>query len=146
MKQICEICSKSNSRTTYKERFNMILCDSCLLMCKKHDFHYIPPKGEVHYDNEGNIICHICGRSFKKLSEHIRTKHHMDKDTYKEKFGLNRSVRLTGTNFIPNITNDITKYSSNTRFKEGHKKASKPKRLQTLKNRTGLKYNTKNNY
>lgn len=145
MKCICEICGKSNSRTRYTERFDMILCDSCLLMCKKHEFHYIPPKGEVHYDNKGSIICHVCGRSFKKLSEHIRTKHHMDKDAYKAKFGLNRSAKLTGTNFIPNVTNDITQYNLNTRFKEGHKKSSKPKRLQTIKNRTGIKYNTKNN-
>ena len=69
----------------------------------------------------------------------------MDKDVYKAKFGLNRSAKLTGTNFIPNVTNDITQYNLNTRFKEGHKKSSKPKRLQTIKNRTGIKYNTKNN-
>ena len=38
-----------------------------------------------------------------------------------------------------NISNDITKYSEATRFKKGHKKASKTKRLQTIKNRRKIK-------
>lgn len=136
---ICEICGRSNKKTKYTDKFDKVLCDSCLLMCKKHEFHYIPTLGEVHYDEKGNIICHVCGRAFKKLTEHIKFKHGMDKDTYKEKFGLNRTCRLTGTNFVPNISNDITKYSEATRFKKGHKKASKTKRLQTIKNRRKIK-------
>ena len=144
MGHICEICGRSNNRTKYQEKFELILCDSCLRMCKKYKFYYIPPKGEIHYDNEGNIICHCCGRSFKKLSEHIKTKHHMSKDRYKEEFGLNRTAKLTGTNFpMPTIVSDITEISKAYRFKQGHKKSNKSKRLQTIKNRTGLKYNTK---
>ena len=77
MKLVCEICGRSNNRTKYKEEFDMILCDSCVIMCKKYKFHYIPPLGEIHYDDKGNIICHICGRSFKKLTEHIKFKHNM---------------------------------------------------------------------
>ncbi|MBQ3422460.1 MAG: MucR family transcriptional regulator [Romboutsia sp.] len=88
-------------------------------------------------------ICEICGRSFKKLSEHLKYKHHIDNNTYKERFGLNRTTKLTGNNFIPNITNDITKYSIDTRFEKGHKESAKKRRLQTVKNRIGSKYNVK---
>lgn len=140
MKRVCEICGRSNDRTNYKDEFDMILCDSCLIMCKKHKLHYIPPNGEIHYDSEGNVICHVCGRSFKKLTEHIKFKHGMDKEAYKEKFELNRNCKLTGKNFIPNIMNDITEYSEKTRFKEGHKNSKKTRRLQSIKNRTGMKY------
>lgn len=139
MKDVCSICGKSNKRTSYKEQLNMILCDSCYKMCQKYKYHYIPPKGEIHYDCDGNIICHICGRSFKKLSVHIKTKHNMDNKTYKEIFGLNRTVSLTGTNFIKNVTTDITKYSANTMFKKGHTKSRKPKRLQALKGKSKTK-------
>ena len=47
---ICEICGRSNKKTKYTDKFDKVLCDSCLLMCKKHEFNYIPPLGEVHYD------------------------------------------------------------------------------------------------
>ena len=139
MKLVCEICGRSNNRTKYKEEFDMILCDSCVIMCKKYKFHYIPPLGEIHYDDKGNIICHICGRSFKKLTEHIKFKHNIHKEDYKEKFGLNRTCKLTGTNFIPNIIVDITQYSTETRFKNEHQKSTKTKRLQTIKNRKKIK-------
>lgn len=143
---ICNICGRSNNRTKYFLEYDNTLCDSCLLMYKKYPVIYIPPKGELHYAEDGSILCHVCGRGFKKLTEHIKNKHGLTKEKYKEKFGLNRTCKLTGTNFIPNITVDVTKHSHKTRFKKGHKKSSKSKRLQTIKNRTGMKYNKKLEY
>ena len=143
IKHVCEICGKRNTKTFYNEKFEMILCDSCLVMCKLHKFNYIPPEGEIHYDDEGNIICHICGRGFKKLSQHIRYKHHISNSEYKEKFGLNRTARLTGKNYIaPPVNNDIRDFSKNSRFEKGHKKSSKTRRLQAIKNKTAIKHNT----
>ena len=144
MSCVCDVCGRSNYKTKYRDKFEMTLCDSCLLMCKRYKFHYIPPLGEIHYDEEGNMICHVCGRSFKKLSEHIRAKHHMTNGEYKKKFELNRTAKLTGTNFTkPIIVNDITEYSRESRFKPGHKKSSKTRRLQALKNRAAIKKKTK---
>lgn len=132
----CECCGKINTRTKLHKESGEVLCECCIKMHKLHPIIYIPPKGEVHYDKEGNIICHICGRSFKKLAGHIKSKHHIDNDTYRELFGLNRTQGLTGKNFIPNITVDITTVSKPTHFKKGHKKSSVTKREQAKKNRT----------
>lgn len=130
----CNICGKTNKKISYYSELNEVLCESCYKMCKKYPFKYIPPAGEIHYDNDGSILCHVCGRSFKKLSTHISSKHNMTTDEYREKFGLNRNSKLTGKNFIPNITVDITTVSKNTRFYEGHKiNSDKTKRLQGIK-------------
>lgn len=132
---ICSCCGRSNKRTKYFDEYDCILCDSCLLMYKKYPIHYIPPMGEIHHDSEGNIICHVCGRSFKKLSIHIQSKHKLSTSEYKEKFGLNRGSSLTGKNFKSNICVDVTTVSANTRFTKGHTKSKCPRRLQAKKNR-----------
>ena len=138
---ICSCCGRSNKRTKFFNEYKEILCDSCVKMYKLHDKKYIPPKGEVHYDEDGNFICHICGRSFKKLAGHIKSKHKLNNDEYKKMFELNRSQSLTGKNFIPNITVDITKVSYDTRFKCGHRKSSVKRRMQAAKNKKLYKVN-----
>ena len=142
---VCEICQRSNSKTRYSKTFEKVLCDSCYLMCKRHPVVYIPPEGEIHYDDEGNILCHVCGRGFKKLAEHIKHKHKMTTDEYREEFGLNRTASLIGKNFIGNVPTEdfIIKYCHN-RFKKGHSyNKNKSKRLQAIKSRIGMKYNKK---
>lgn len=133
--ETCEICGRSNKKTRYSVEYDSILCDSCLLMVKKHPVIYCPPKGEIHYDKDGNILCHICGRGFKKLSEHLKFKHHISTSEYKEKFSLNRTAKLTGKNFIPNITIDVSENRNCTQFKVGHKHSKKERRLQAKLNR-----------
>lgn len=43
---------------------------------------------EISYDHEGKPICHICGKSFKKLMTHVWQKHNMSAYDYKKTFGL----------------------------------------------------------
>lgn len=132
----CECCGKNKKRVCWSEEYEKNLCDSCWKMYKHHPVKYIPPKGEVHYDEEGNFICHECGRSFKKLSGHIKARHNLSNDEYREKYELNRSQGLTGKNFVPNIVVDITTVSSDTRFKLGHKYGTIKRRAQAVKNKT----------
>ena len=133
---ICEFCGRTNKQTTYNNEYKTVLCDSCRIMFKKHPMVYIPPVGEIHYDKDGNIICRVCGRSFKKLSLHLKTKHRMSTCEYKETFGLNRTSKLTGKNFIPNIIVDVTTVNHINRFEKGHTKSvNKTRRLQAFKNK-----------
>lgn len=50
--------------------------------------HPLPPVGEIHYDDEGRPICHICGKAFNKLMTHVYYKHGMTALEYKKEFGL----------------------------------------------------------
>ena len=98
----------------------------------------LAPKGEIWYDKDGKIKCHICGRSFNKLSSHIVQVHNISSSEYKEMFELNKGQKLTSKAMEEYFRNkprtDITKHSSKTRFKKGHKSARKGDRvrLQTI--------------
>ena len=105
-----------------------------------------PPKGEVWYDQNGKIICHICGKSFNKLSSHIVQVHNINSNEYKEMFELKRGQKLTSKAMEEYFRNkprtDITKHSSKTKFKNGHispRKGTKA-RLQTILERP-IEYN-----
>lgn len=101
----------------------------------------LPPKGEVWYDDKDKIICHICGKSFNKLSTHIIQAHNITSGKYKEMFELNKTQKLTSKSMEEYFRNkprtDITKHSLETRFKNGHTSCRKGEqaRLQTILNR-----------
>lgn len=97
-----------------------------------------PPKGEIWYDKNGKVICHICGKSFNKLSSHLVQQHNINAHDYKEIFELKRTAKLTSKTMQEYFKNkprkDITQYSHKTRFKEGKQSVLKGKkqRLQTI--------------
>ena len=109
----------------------------------------LPSKGEIWYDENGKIICHVCGRSFNKLSSHLVQAHNISSSEYKEMFELNRGQKLTSKSMEEYFRNkprkDITKYSMETRFKDKHKSPRKGKkaRLQTILENP-IKYKKKN--
>ena len=43
----------------------------------------------------GMRICHICGNAYIKLQSHIYHSHHISKNEYCDKFGLDRKTRMT---------------------------------------------------
>lgn len=51
--------------------------------------------GILAYDEiEGKIQCHVCGRWFFYLFPHLRWKHELTLDEYREDYGLNRTQPL----------------------------------------------------
>lgn len=54
-----------------------------------------PHFGEVVYDKQGNPVCHICGKGFKKLLTHVWQKHELSGNEYKETFGLEKKKGIT---------------------------------------------------
>lgn len=55
----------------------------------------IPNPGEIKYDDRGFVVCHICGRAFKRLGSHLRESHDMTIADYKEAFGLCNCAKTT---------------------------------------------------
>lgn len=137
VKLICKECGKAKNRVSYYEKYKCNLCYTCFKGFEKFPFHHIPPAGEIHYDEEGRILCHICGRGFNSLTPHLRDKHGMTKDEYKEQFGLNR-----GTSLVSEKTKEKLRQSEGCKninekrgplFQKGHTMSKKPRRLQTYK-------------
>ena len=141
----CENCGKQKPITRAREQFNnKILCDSCFVSFKKYPDEYIPPKGEIHYNSEGKVICHICGRAFNKLGYHISQCHDMSIDEYKEEFGLNRRAKITSealSKVFKDLSSNNLRRNKGRTFQKGHKESAKARRLQARKNRLNTTYN-----
>lgn len=148
MELTCDDCGRKNHRVKYYDDFEAKLCQSCFRTWRDNPVKYIPPVGEIHFDDEGKLICHICGRSYHKLGAHIKQKHDISTDKYKEKFGLNRGAKLTSKSvqdvFRKNTANLENLTKNRIPFKKGHSASKGQKRrLQTIKDRTGTHYKTK---
>ena len=97
----------------------------------------LPKYGEVKYDYRGYPICHICGKSFKKLLSHVWQKHGLTAYEYKKQFGLDttKGIIYEGTrkklqksvsrhyNLV--VIKNLIKGGEKTRFKEGSKGRTK---------------------
>ena len=53
-----------------------------------------PDYGRVVHDIHGKIVCHVCGRSYRQLTNTHLNGHDLTADEYKERFGLNRKTAL----------------------------------------------------
>ena len=143
--KICKECGRRNSRVRFKKKFKKTLCETCYKTYKDNPVKYIPPAGEIHFDSEGKLICHICGRSYDKLTIHILCKHKLGSSEYKEKFQLNRTQSL-----VSEKLKEVYRKNKNLEnihlyrkpLGKGNNNAKKPRRLQYIKKVTGIKRNT----
>jgi hypothetical protein len=88
----CEDCGTTEGRIINSTKHGRALCKNCYQTRNLYGdfkFHELPAKGVIEYDEEGNPICHICGRASKKLMGHVRQKHNITAYDYKKEFGLN---------------------------------------------------------
>jgi hypothetical protein len=131
---ICEDCGTSEGRIINSIKHGKTLCRNCYqtrALYGNFKFHDLPPSGVIVYNDEGNPICHICGRAYKKLMGHVRQKHDMTAYEYKKEFGLNTthsvmcksSVELARKHNLENydtvVTKNLIACGKQTRFTKG---------------------------
>ena len=76
------------------------LCQACYrYFYNGGEEHPLPQPGTIQKDDRGYVICHICGRSYKRLGSHVKESHEMTITQYKEMFGLCRRSRTTEDNY-----------------------------------------------
>ena len=104
MKQ-CQMCGGNNT-TTGK------YCNACYSYLRKHPEgdYPLPPKGVIHYASNGDPICHICGQAHRKLGNHIRFKHNITQNEYRDMFKLYHNTRLSNYEYIVNMSQINNKY------------------------------------
>lgn len=102
----CPIC-KDPIDTTGK------YCQKCYDYLKKHPegLYPLPPKGEIHYANNGDPICHICGKAIRKLGNHIALAHKMPQHEYREMFGLYHNTKLANSDYQETMRKYNEQYS-----------------------------------
>lgn len=134
-------CSECGKRITNKIYPNNT-CQACY-----NYFHQggtvspLPAKGTIAHDYRGYVVCHICGRAYKKLGSHVKESHAMTSSEYKEIFGLCNNARTTESNYSSRMRSFAYQYKmpqklretgKNTRIKPGekHLRYGKKSRLQ----------------
>lgn len=141
MAGICKKCGKETN-TLYASN----LCQGCYRYYKDGGTDNVPPpEGVIKYDKRGYIICHICGRAYKRLGSHVRESHGMTISEYKYKYGLCESSKTTEHNYSlkmhnyaieNNMPQQLVEKGRMTRFKKGEKaRLGKPVRLQECLNK-----------
>lgn len=140
----CTKCGKLIQTKIYPEG----TCQSCYNYYHKGGTdNPTPPKGKIAYDHRGCVICHICGRAYKRLGSHIKESHGMSIAEYKEKFELCNNAKTTEKNYSEHMHKLAYKYEmpkrlqetgKSTRIKKGErdKRLGKKVRLQECLDRS----------
>lgn len=148
---ICKSCEKNICGKTYPGG----LCQGCYIYFRHGgEVHEPPPAGTIQKDDNGYVICHICGKSYRRLGSHVRESHDMTVAEYKETFGLCRSAKTTEMSYSNKMHNYsynrgtpemLIKAGINTRIKPGDStmRKNKPVRLQEVLNKRNRTINRK---
>lgn len=118
--------------------------------------------GIIEFDDMGNPVCEICGKSFKRVLTHVRQKHDMTERDYKIKFGFDLKKGICSKfsselsriavedNYDRVVVQNLNKKGKSTRFKKGDKGRTKDqvseqtrimlkKRLETAEMKEAMK-------
>lgn len=157
----CKFCGKEQSRP-----LSQGYCVSCYQYFVMHgyDTWYKSQFGELARVNDENSkqygwpICHICGRAYTKLQQHIWYSHDLTKKEYCDKFGIDRNINMTSEEYNKkmhdyalenNMDEQLKKAGKKTRFKKGHdiRYERSPMTMERLKEtgRTTIHKNRLNN-
>lgn len=127
----CSFCKKDVARLSKG------YCVSCYqyFILHKYDTWYPSQYGELARVNKIDSnqyqmpICHICGRAYTKLQQHIWYAHNMTKDEYCDKYGLDRKINMTTPVYNKkmhdyalyyNMDEQLKRTGLKTRFQKGH--------------------------
>ena len=92
---ICLSCNKD-----VNELYSEGLCPSCYRYFKDGGtINPLPDAGTIAYDERGYVVCHICGKAYRRLGTHVAQAHDMTIKTYKERFGLCNNAKTTEANY-----------------------------------------------
>lgn len=137
MTYTCKFCGKVQKRSKV---YPNELCQGCYKYF--HDggtINPLPSRGEIARDSRGFVVCHICGRAYKRLGSHIRESHGMTIAEYKEMFGLCSNSRTTEHEYSElmrrhaienNMPEQLLAAGFNTRIKTGETRLRKGKQVR----------------
>lgn len=114
----------------------------------------MPEPGIIGYDNRGYVVCHICGKAYRRLGTHVAQAHDMTIKAYKERFGLCNNAKTTERTYSQRMHDYAYQYNmpeqlritgADTRIKPGenHLRLGKPVRLQEKMRLARMLYESK---
>lgn len=136
-----KIHCKECGRLIDTSRYNG-MCQSCYVYFRNGGkVNPIPEPGRIEYDYRGYVVCHICGKAYKRLGSHVKEFHNISIEEYKKQFGLCARAKTTEKSYSDmmslsakknNMDKQLIEAGKNTRIKKGDvsKRANKEVRLQ----------------
>ena len=104
----CSQCGKHIPTKIYPDN----TCQSCYLYYLHGGTdNPVPPPGRITHDHRGYVICHICGRAYKRLGSHVKEWHNMSIAEYKAQFELCNNAKTTENNYSKHMHNLAYKYN-----------------------------------
>lgn len=105
----CKECGK------FTDRSYAGMCQGCYNYFKNGGtVNPLPEHGRIKYDEDGKVICHICGRAYTRLGSHVRESHDMTIEEYKNEFGLCKRTKTTESSYSRMMHN----YAKENKFDE----------------------------
>ncbi len=94
--------------------------------------------GTVEYNSEGNPICELCGKGFRKVISHVWQHHEMTGKEYKQMFGfdskkgivnreLAETLRQNVLNHYDDVIIPLIENGKKSRYKQGQEGRTKDK-------------------
>jgi hypothetical protein len=127
----CKFCGKDTTHDNHYTGY----CQGCYNYFRNGGtINPLPQKGVITKDHRGYIVCHICGKAYKRLGSHIKESHNMAIAEYKEEFELCNNAKTTEDSYSQHMHNLAYKYNMPEMLKEAGKatrikKGEKDKRL-----------------
>lgn len=111
---VCRLCGKIIDRLYPGD-----ICQGCYNYFRKGGTtNPIPNRGEIALDERGFVICHICGRAYKRLGSHIKESHSLTIAEYKETFGLCNNAKTTEHSYSMKMRENAYRYGMPQRLRE----------------------------
>ena len=108
---VCSECGKHMNRSYFG------MCQGCYHYFKNGGFVYpLPEHGRIEHDEDGKVICHICGRSYTRLGSHVKESHDMSIEEHKKKFGLCKRAKTTESSYSHMMHNYAKEYKMDERL------------------------------
>ena len=106
-------------------------CQACYkyFITQGKDVYPLPSVGKIEYTESGDCICHICGKAYRKLGDHVTQAHEMTAREYFKKFKINCShanasnityrTHMRDIQKPYTISDNLLEKGKATRFKKG---------------------------
>lgn len=115
----CDDCGESNEKVKVYNDDNVILCKKCYAKFKeeKESREEMIKDFKSIYDENGKVVCNICGKSFNNLGNHVLPSHGINIKQYKEMYNYDKNVSLISKDYYEKCMHRMDNFNNKRKTK-----------------------------